>query len=307
MAGTSYFNAGSVGGNGDSPFYKLKPIPLINRTNIPKVSNYSSFAYTNLPVWRSAVANNYFQFDSIFSQVTLFSVNAAGTSSTLGTSTFTSYLTSSNAVAVHLNTTDQCLYVLLYESPQYRLIKVSDAAGTTTAIGSAFTPTTASRWPTHLKDDPATMLDDGTGSIKVMFRGYTHQINKTTGAIVTQDVAVTIGSYSLVNTFYMSLDNAVAVSPIQDTGVGGSSSVLKIPNLVTVDCGQLFDLRLVSERVTERLVDNSFDTLLLVDNDKIFVGKVDGSSGSGQNIFGYVYRSDFDQFLRSVADWSVGA
>jgi len=176
---TTYFNKGSSSGSGDSPFYKLKPIPLINKTNIVRDDDFSSVSFTHIPVWRSAAANNYFV--SAGTTTSLYSINAAGVASLVGTSTFNTYLTSSSAACFFLSTSDQCLYVLLYASPQYRLIKISDTLGTTTTIGSAFTPSSATRWPTQIPSDPATMLDDGTGSIKVYFRGYTHQINKTTG------------------------------------------------------------------------------------------------------------------------------
>ncbi len=303
---TTYFNRGSATSS-DSPFYKLKNIPLLNKTNVEKISSFNTTnGITNLPVWRSAVANNYFSFDTGGVNVSLYSVNSAGTSSLITTVLFTTYLTNSNVASAYLSSADQCLYLLLYESPQYRLIKVNDASGAVTTIGAAFTPATANNWP--IDTTFTSIVDTGSG-LKIYYRGFEHTLNKTTGAIVSQDVAVTLGSYSLVNTNYVTVDGTIAIAPFISAGAAiGTSSTLFF-EIISQTSGVIRSLTLEDTSFTDSVVFNNFSSVmgfLLVDNDKLFLGRADGSAGSSQDCFGYVYRSDFDQFLSSVVSWYIG-
>jgi len=258
-----------------------------------------------MPVWRTAVANNYFVFNSTYSEVGLYSVSSSGVSSLLTTVLFTTYLTSSNAVSAYLSTADQCLYLLLFESPQYRLIKVNDASGAVTTIGAAFTPATANNWPSEF----TSIVDNGAGGLKIYYRGFEHTLNKTTGAIVSQDVAVTLGSYSLINTYYVTSDGTIAIAPFNSMGAAVGTSSTHFFEVISQSTGIVRGLRLADVSFTDKVDVSSFNAvrgLVVCDNDKLFLGLVDGGTSASQSCFGYVYRADFDQFLQSVVDWYVG-
>jgi len=301
---TTYFNRGAGAGSEDSPFFQLKAIPLTNLTNVPRDDSLENVFNPFLPVWRSSAANNFFDFGANFVSCNLKSVDSAGSISTVRSTVFDTILTGSEAVALHLNTTDQCLYVLLYESPSYRLIKIHDTTGVATNIGSSFTPSTAANWPKSFNSNSAYMLVDVDGHIRVYHRGFYHQINKSTGAIVTQNTAVTIGGFSLINTIYLSADNTVAAGRFATEGSSTTNNIV-LTSLVSLSTGSLNTIKINPYAVTnERYVGDEIRYLISADSDKLFFGDV--RSGESSVPFGYVYRADFDQFLQSVVDWYSG-
>lgn len=306
MAGTSYFNSGSRNAVGESPFYKLKNIPLPSKTNFSLATNSPS----GLPVFRSAVANNVFRTTGS-TNIKLVTLNANGTETTVTNVATTTYLAGSVRAVLHLNTTDQCLYVLCVNSGTYQLLKITDGAGTTSTIGSSFTPTTAGNWPTS--DTTAglgssgVMYVDGAGHLRVYCNGYYHQINRTTGAIVSQDTAVTIGSYNLKDTTYLTTDSAIA-SSILSGSPSSNYPYIKFRNITSSISGMINSITFPDNYVLSGKIQSSPSDatyITMVDSDKVFIG----SATESTNIepFGYFYRSDFDQFLQSVVDWYAGA
>lgn len=302
---TSYFGNRS-GSSGISPFYQLRNFPLVNKTNYEQIS-FTASENNGIPVLRAAAANNRFLFVDT-TNLRLVTDNASGTSSTVSTVTVTTLFASSTIVTMHLNTTDQCMYVLLRNGAnQLQLIKVTDAGGTSSALGSPFTPATPARWPSNYATDTATMYVDGAGHVRVYYRGYYHQINKTTGAIVSQDNAVTIGSYSLINTNYVSNDGTVACSRFEGANVAGQPDII-LTNLISATSGVAKDLVLPQEyffAARHTKSNSGAANILMVDSDKIFLGSI--AITAQYTPMGYYYRSDFDQALRSVADWYAGS
>lgn len=290
--------------NSDSPFYKLKNILLPNRTNIAIGSTY-----LGIPVYRSAVANNTFKFPTA-STVTLNSITSAGGETVVATVDVTSVLASGVVACVHLNSTDQCLYLLVAASgTTFQLMKVSDSTGVLTGLGSSFTPANPTRWVNNRLGTSArgTMFIDGSSHIRVYMNGYYHQINKTTGAIVTQDTAVAIGSYNLKNTAYVNAAGTIATQFPQTGGVSGDQG-LRFQAIHAVSSGIITDFNIEVSKVFEQrqsYVGSDFVEMIIVDSDKIYFGDL-GTGGNSKN-FGYYNISDFDQCLQSIVDWYSGA
>jgi len=302
---TSYFNTNNGGGNGISPFHTLKKIPLTNKTYVERSSTIGNPTDTDggIPVWRAAVANNVFVILTA-STLKLSSINSAGTETIIASIDTATYLASSTIVGIHLNTADQCLYLLINASANYRLIKISDSGGAVTTIGASFAPATAVNWPTST-GSPATCYVDSGANFRIIYRGVYHTINKSTGAIVTQDTAITVGSFSLVNTNYLSSDGATASTALIGSGVSGVSDT-NVPVIVNTTSGIISHLTLPTEYIFDswrQYDNNSTAGIIMIDDDKLFLGDYDSTTPK----FGYVYRADFDQFLQSVVDWYTGA
>lgn len=306
MAGTSYFNAGGRTSSSNSPFYQIKPLPLLTKTNTEYFATNSAYQKQGLDVWRAGAANKNFVLPTLNSLV-LRTINSNGTTTTVTTTNSASYTGGSGEYsAFHLNTADQCLYCLIEQNPTYALIKVGDSSGIATAIGSSFTPATPANWPNQYQTDRATMFVNGAGHIEITYRGFKHQINKSTGAIVTQDVPITIGGFSCIGCDYVTADGLTACSSFTAQGLSLDTNTIAIPRVVNVASGIIEMTGLsVSDIFNSRKQTSTTDIINMtrVDADKIYVGSMVATT---TNAFGYIYSSDYDQFLQSVVDWYVG-
>lgn len=303
MAGTSYFGNRSTS-SGESPFHKLKNIPLTNKTLVESSGTNSAVYIKGIPVYRSAAANYRFIISS--SSIVLRLDQVSGSPSTITTVDPTTYLATSVVVAVHLNSTDQCLYVLVKSGTSFRALKIADTSGTVTTLGSSFIPATGVNWPSNLSDSASVEID-GSGHLRISINGSYHQLNKTTGAIVSQDNSYTIGSYSLLDTDYISVDGTIAASKFSGQGIETGSSALWFPRLVSstagIIAGKAIPISYVFSGFSDTIDNNSFVNRILVDSDKVFIGDIGGATDA----FGYFNRADYDQFLLSVSDWYVGS
>lgn len=309
MAGTSYFNAGGRATSTSSPFYQIKPIPLLTKTNSEYFSTDSTIQKRGLDVWRSGAANKNFLLTSSSSLV-LRTINSDGNVSTVTTTNSGSYTGGSGEYSIfHLNTADQCLYCLIKQSSVYALIKIGDSSGIATAIGSSFTPATPANWPNIYSSDRPTMYVNGSGHLEITFRGFRHQINKTTGAIVSQDVPVSVGGgYSCIGCDYITSNGQIAASSFQFQNFGVNSQGISIPKITSTASGIIEMVSLSANDIfnTRHYSNvNSIRDSIRVDSDKIYLGTI--GLTSDQNPFGYIYTSDYDQFLQSVVDWYTGA
>jgi hypothetical protein len=291
--------------NSESPFYKLKNVLLLNKTNTARGQD------AGMPVYRTAVANNLFKAPSA-AEISLGTITSAGGVTAVATVSTTTHLANSVAACYHLNTSDQCLYVLAYTSSPsiaLQLMKVSDSTGVLTAIGSSFVPANPTWWPSSAtsNNEVATMYVDGSNHIRVYMDGYYHQINKTTGAIVSQDTIVTIGSYNLKDTSYLNTTGTVACQRPVAGGVAGDQT-LGFPSIHSVASGIVVDLNTKVSNIFDQrqsYAGSDFSQMIRVDSDKVFFGNL-GIGGSTRS-FGYYNISDFDQCLQSIVDWYSGA
>lgn len=298
----TYFGSKSSS-SGGSPYPKLVTTPLPYATyRLGGSTSFVNQATSLFYAYRSAAGNRGLRINSDVS-VSLIQVNMDGTNTVVASFNPQSYLTNSQSIQpqqICYSTVDQCWYILLaYVNPDHlRLIKVNDTTGAVTAIGASFNPanpTTA--WPsaTTGSDLMSFYLDNVTGHLKVICNGVYHLLNKTTGAIVSQDtpLVLTGGVYNLSGCAYLTQDN-------------------------TVGCGYVFPAGSYSDSVTfTRLFGNngnmgftvypsnlfSFDPKMLsrlnyVDHDKIIVGYF-GSGGTSGSIK-VVTVAEYDAFLTAL-------
>jgi len=281
----------------------------------PKITPVTNLLYggvtklSAVPVVRAGVNNKIFQ-STLDTEINLLSYSSLGVESTIANITFTTYLASSNVVAYHLNSADTCLYVLLYESPSYRFIKIDDTTGVVTTIGSAFTPTTAANWPLTGNGRGAGFeVDTVSGHLKLMFNGFTHLVNKTTGAIVSQDTTVTIGAFLAKDVFYVTQDGSVGVTN-QGQGVGIDATYRSTLTLISSTYGILpykviphSQAGLVPPVQNLSAINSVFS---LIDNDKVCLSYI-FQSGGGSTSSQIIYtRTEFDKYLKSCAAFSSG-
>lgn len=303
--GLNKFNQWGSGSVGNTPLYRLKPTPVTN------LLYGGGNAIRSLPVIRSGVNNKVFKADISTQQIQLLSYTSLGVESTVATITFTTYLAGSVVVATHLNSTDSCLYILLFASSNYQLIKINDTTGAVTAIGSPFTPTTALNWPTGMSTGFAGMqIDTVSGHVQVRYNGYTHLINKTTGAIVSQNAAITIGSYLAIGVWYLTQDGTIGLSNSQPAyGMGAGSAT--IPCLISSSYG-LSGIKAIPATQDGFIVQPTethypmHQLLHLVDNDKICQSHLYSSSGTNTFTPNIYLRSEFDKYLKSCVDLTSG-
>lgn len=299
MGYSTFGNRG--GGSGDSPFHKIKRIPLINRTNV------TSDTDARMSVWRSGAANNEFSLLSS-STLNLRSVNSLGVATSIATLDVATYSGSTpTIVGLHLNTAAQCMYVLIRNSiNEFRLIKMDDTTGVHSSVSSLFTPTTPSRWPSSTgiaQLGLSQMWVDGSGHLRIQGGGYYHQLNTTTGSVVTQDTALVIGSYNTQWINYVTADGATGISSFTvSSSVAAGREVVTVSNIVNTSCGH-FGFTTSNFKLLED-INYSNDSLGIctVDNDKLFLGILGANSLSWK---GYIYRSEFDLMLQSIVDWQA--
>ncbi len=306
MAGTSYFNSGNRVSSSNSPFYQIKPLPLTTKTNTEYFSSNSTVQKQGLDVWRTGAANKNFLL-STSSSLVLRTINSNGTTTTVTTTNSASYTGGSGEYSVfHLNTADQCLYCLIRQSTTYALIKIGDASGIATAIGGSFTPATPANWPQQYSADRPTMFVNGSGNIEITYRGFKHQLNKSTGAIISQDVAISVGSYSAIGCDYLTADGLTAASSFNTQSLNLEANSVSIPRIVNTSSGIIEMVALsISDIFNSRKITTLNDILNIVrvDSDKMYLGSI---VPAAPNPFGYIYTSDYDQFLQSVVDWYIG-
>lgn len=295
------FNADNSA-NGDTLIYRPKLLPITNQVN--------GFSSAHIPILRSGVTDK--AFDTMGQNgagIFLKTTSSAGVVTTTATITFNTYLASSKGVAYHLNTADQCMYVLLYTSPNYQLIKIADTTGVVTAVGSSFAPVTAANWPTYTQSTLATIyLDSVSGHLKVVSNGKYHLINKATGAIVSQDTALTIGSSAVHNVIYQTLDGVVGITRLQPTSTGAYNDTMVIPSLVHStygwSSGFLYASSLGGLFFSRRFpVAASF--ILMVDEDKIILQDL-ANSDTNSDGCKVMLRSEFDKYVVSLSEYING-
>jgi len=302
--GFNVFNPQSSGGTGSSLLYRMKPLPVTTQLYGQGTTNTST-----IPVWRSGASQSSFDATS-FTGITLYNTSSTGSRTITATITYTTYLASSNAMAYHLNSTDSCLYVLLATSTQLQLVKINDTTGVVTSIGSAITPTTMANWNGGVSGNIATMTTDiATGYLKVTFNGFYHMLNKSTGAVVSQNNVISLGSYLARDVFYVTQDGTVGVSIDFGTIVFTNDRV-SFPNMVSSSYGHLSAIGLPGTLVGGLTLDYTSQALgggsfFTVDTDKICVSR---ALINNANAIGAKYYSitDFDKFVQSVANLSAG-
>jgi hypothetical protein len=303
--GLNKFNQWGSGSSGNTLLYR------------PKISPVTNLLYgggdkiRSIPVIRAGVNNKVFLANVSTVEIKLLSYTSLGVESTVATITFTTYLAGSQAVATHLNSADTCLYILLLASSSYQLIKINDTSGAVTAIGSSFTPTTAANWPTGMSTGFAGMqVDVVSGHIQVRYNGYTHLINKTTGAIVSQDTAIILGSYLARGVFYVTQDGTIGLSNSQPQyGIGAESRA--IPCVISSSYG-LSGIRGIPASQDGLILAASetqypiSQTLHLVDSDKLCHSILYTSTGTNTFTPTMYLRSEFDKYLKSCVDLTSG-
>ena len=297
--GLIYFNSASNNNsNGGAILYRMKPLVLTSQLYGTGTTNTSS-----IPVWRSGAGDKSFEA-SVSTGITLYTTASTGVRTTTAAITYTTYLTSSNGVAFHLNSTDTCLYVLLLAGSSLQLIKINDTTGVVTSIGSSFTPTTVANWA-----GGTLSVDSGSGHLKYVSNGFYHLINKTTGAIVSQNTALSIGSYLARNVFYLTQDNTTGISPDIGTNTLLTGSYY-FPNLVSSSYGHISSFALPLATAGALAASNG-QTLLpqsvvhMADTDKVCITNsfTNNVSSLGTK---YYLLSEFDKYLKSIADVGAG-
>lgn len=300
MAGTSYFNP-SGGTSGDSPFYQLRRQINPFTTALAPYGSGSNLQFTRntLNIWRSGVGNNAWAFDSTVN-IALYSTNSFGVESTVASTNLTTVLagTSTNNLAFYQSSADQCIYVLLRDSGNnFRLCKMSDTTGVVTPIGASFTPATPDNWPliSGAGRNGYLSLDVPTGHLKVTWNGKAHLINKTTGAIVSQDTSVSMGSFTPNGLWYFSNDGTLGIAQATIPTSGGSIGRLLhstsgyFPPRQNINLGNLGETNVRG----------------FIDSDKLLIGSgypiVDTSSVSLQ----VVLRADYDRMLQSIYEYYI--
>ena len=301
--GVEYYNPSSSGSNSvGSPFYqpRLQTNPYNTYIDTVNTSSQAWESFHRLYGWRSG-AGNYGWYNNSGS-VVLSSISPSGVATTVATTALTSLLASAGQQPIfHQNSADQCVYFLLSDGTQLKLYKMNDTTGVFTAIGSTFTPTTIANWPTFSAGytQGHMYVDTGTGHLKVICNGKYHLLNKSTGAIVSQDTAITLGAFNTTALSYFTTDGTIGTNPIFT--VYATSSQAFIPRIVHSSSGH-YKHRVVPASL---MGDSIFRTVYgTIDSDKLVLDQYPNNS-TNEVSSTVVLRSDYDKFIQSIYSYYI--
>ena len=285
--GLNTFNKGVVS-TATSPLsiYKMKVVPVTTKTNRDASVNTA-------PFFRAGATTSAFNLTN--SGISIY-INGATTSIT-----YTTYLASAVHNAITMVSADSCMYILINNGSTRQLIKVADTTGVVTAIGSSFTPTTSANW-----NLPTMKLDTVSGHLKFVSNGFYHLVNKTTGAIVSQDTAISFGSYDKSNVRYVTQDGTVGLTSVSNSTTGGLAN---FPQMVHQTYGLLPVSRFQPQFNPNLEYQSSGANLLLraddyfhVDSDKMYLCPYNIVDINPR----IVSLDDFDKYIKSVAELNAG-
>lgn len=303
--GLNTFNWSSSN-NGNYIFYKPTPIVVATQT-----SRFPSSAA--VPVVRAGAAG--FAFTGVSSSgQSINLINYAGT--VIALHDYTTYVTGARAMCFFLSSADSCIYILIGNSSNsMRLLKIADTTGTITAIGSAFTPITPANWGGWPSISGTLVLNTTSGHLDLTVAGYVHTINKTTGAVVSQNTPISFGSFSGASAAssiravgYVTSDGVLGV---HDSSQGSSSTDARIaPTFTHATYGVIPSRGYHSSLDSIPLCGeyNSAGTLtpsaiIRVDSDKVYVAGL----SSGNQFAPCLYSiTDIDKYYISQAKWAAG-
>lgn len=304
----SYSVFGVDSGNNGAIFKRLKPYPTPNiLTTLPANA---------IPVVRSG-NSNYFLPNATTStsdtnHMTVVSLYASYPVALILSTDFTLIAAGAKILAMFLSSADQCMYVLFKGSDLVvRLSKISDTTGAVTNIGS-FTPVTAVNWSLNI--GTATLEIVG-GDLRYVNNGFSHTINKTTGAIITQDVPFGLSGYTTINANYLSVDSTIysygELTALPPSDVNSCEGSLTTPSVSHASIG-------IVRSQTVNIVDVLGVTVkgfgvsqssivrlpyVLIDNDKMCFTQYLSNQGCPLSV---VTRASFDDFLLSIVNWHGG-
>ena len=283
-------------------FTRIKPYPTPNVQSI--VSD------GGIPVVRSG-NKNYFIFNRTTTNGdaayrTVLSLYTTNPDALVVAFDFTSIVASAKILAAWLSSSDQAMFIV-YKGVDglIRLSSMNDNTGAMTHIGSGFTPTTPANWSFG-------KLELIGGDLKYTYNGKYHTLNKTTGAVISQDNVFGLAGYATTGADYVSLDGAIySTGDLRATTLNTNSvlnGAILIPKVASTVCG-------VIESKYTTIVDVfgavnygysstpfPFD-VVLVDNDKMAFTSFISQHGIPLNM---VLRASYDEFLSSVVNWWGG-
>lgn len=289
-----YFGSSFGSANSSDLFYRMKQVPLLNMKNTS-----AGISNRHIPVMRSA-STNYF---NVASTTSIQLLNSVG-SSLIATITSTVVFASSQFSAFYLDSTDQCLYVLLENNTQLQLAKINDTTGAVTTIGSPFTPANFTNWPRSATTQSWGWMEKNiSGNIQVQNNGLIHVVDITTGAIISEDTPITVSDYPVSSINYISSDGLI----VAGTSWGypeGTSTLLEtvlLPRVVSQLCGAK-DLTLVyNTGFTLRPTASTARAIAIDDTHLCFMSE--DSASVGHKI---IKRTDWERFLESVVNFHAG-
>lgn len=300
--GVEYYNPSSNSSGNLTSLYRPKILTYTNHVS-PK----------HWPFWRSGASDKYLKTSNTNINDEGFELHSytSTTDTTVASwryDSLTGAPAAARACAYHMNSTDQCVYILVaYNSgsTHWAFLKINDTTGANTSIGSYFIPTTPTNWP-QFSDKADMIVDPVSGHLKLIYNGVYHLVNKTTGAIVSQDTPITIGSYSMKGVYYVTTDGSLGVTANGYNLADASSN--SYPSLISAS-GVL-----PSTQVSNTLSTFAWRTgygnqviisgiLNTVDTDKLAIFMTSNGSGGPFITATTLYRTEFDKMLKSYQDY----
>jgi len=301
--GYNIFGNKNSNNNGYSPIYQPKLVVNPYNTYNSTGSASPSTMRNVLPNWRSGASNLFYNCEGGASAV-LETVSSLGVVSTVTSTSFSSILASSVQYPVFTySSVDQCYYFLLWQGSTKRLCKMNDTTGVLSAIGSSFTPVTSRNWSEFSSGADISggqlLLDPISGHLKYIHNGVYHLMNKTTGAIVSQDnPLITSGIASgIMGCNYLTEDSTLATTPVMNAGSYYTYNIC--PRMV----GTLGTVGGVVMPASVMGYNNQPSVCGTIDSDKLVVSLYPNSVISTQIVPQVVLRSEYDRYLKSIYDY----
>lgn len=298
-----------VSSSGNSIFSRLKPYPTPNIESLLPTAA--------IPVVRSG-NKNYFlptltTTTSDASYCTVLGLYSTNPNLLVQATDFTVVTAGAKILALWLSSVNQAMYVVYKGTDTLiRLSTISDTTGAVTHLGSGFTPATPANWPSG--GFSSAKLEGYSGNLRLTYNGFSHVINITTGDSISEDSPFMLAGYSNLAYDYATADGSIYSSGV--LGVNPKLGIIDYPSIITpriVKAGvgvvnpQYIEVETIlgvkisgfgTSGGTVRSLPN-----ILIDDDKIaftnFLASVDVP-------IRVVLRSNYDDFLLSIANWGSG-
>lgn len=280
--------------NSSGIFYKLKPVPILN------IKYSTGNDERIIPVMRTG-ASKYF----IINSAQEIQLKSATTGAVVTTIAGTDIVANGYIQFVYLDSVAQCLYVVAYNHSTFvgQLAMINDNTGAVTLIGSTFSPATTTNWVftsgtgftnTQFMDSPS------SGILRLFYDGWTHTLDATTGAIITEDVPITIGTFNTTGTTYINSEGTIA----SNFSMGGSVTAVNwtVPMVVSEVCGRVAAKNVAPFSFSDFRLNTP--SLIAIDSDLLCVTSYNyTNSNADLKLFN---RSDWDLFLDSMVLLAAG-
>lgn len=197
-------------------------------------------------------------------------------------------------------------YVLGFIGTTLQLYKINDTTGARTAVGSAFTPATVANWTFAVGGGHAYISGANMKFVSIPNHvPYVHTINLSTGAIVSQDQALTLSDGTVVKQFFQSANVHFYITADESAAVSLQSYPADYPLRTISFVKGGVNAAHSSNNAMLFPNDGTGSAMRMIWNGECLVAVADGNNNIGRG-WRYVDRADYDRYLKALIKATAG-